>query len=249
MRSIDVNCDMGEGMPNDAALMPFISSANIACGYHAGNHDTMRKTIDLCLKHNVAIGAHPGFDDKKNFGRTAVQLPASSLYNLVTKQLHELSNICKESGAELHHVKPHGAMYNMAAKDPLMSNTLAKAVFDFNPKLIYFGLSGSCMLSEARNVGLRTAHEVFADRTYQPDGSLTPRSNAQALIQNESEMLNQVLLMIRQKKIETIDKSVLAIQADTICIHGDGEHALQFARAIHSRLKNEGINIQPMKAT
>jgi UPF0271 protein len=245
--SIDINCDMGEGMPNDAALMPFISSANIACGGHAGDAETMRKTVELCLKHNVAVGAHPGFKDKKNFGRMAVKLPPSELHDLIRSQLDELELICTELGAELHHVKPHGAMYNMAASDPVMSCMLAKAVFDYNPYLIYFGLSGSCMISEAKKVGLQTAQEVFADRTYQPNGLLTPRTNAMALIENENEMLSQVLMMIRQNKVVAIDKSLVPIEAETICIHGDGEHALQFARAIHQRLKEENITIQAIQ--
>ncbi len=246
--SIDVNCDLGEGMPHDVAIMPFISSANIACGYHAGDHDTMRSTIELCLKHQVAVGAHPGFDDKQNFGRTSVQLDSSALYGLVFEQLDDISKICKETGALLHHVKPHGALYNMAAKDPRMSNVMAKAVFDFNPKLIYYGLSGSCMISEAMKVGLQTAHEVFADRTYQPNGLLTPRTKERAFIQNENELLRQVLQMIRHHQVETTDNTLLSIQVETICIHGDGEHALQFSRAIHQRLKQEKISIQPIQA-
>src|SRR5688572_11720134 len=168
--TIDINCDMGEGMANDAAIMPYISSANIACGYHAGDRDTMRQTVELCLKHQVAVGAHPGFDDKKDFGRTPMQLSFKALYDLVSRQLDDLNKICQELNATLHHVKPHGAMYNMAAKDPEMSRTIAQAVFHFNPQLIYYGLSGSWMISEAKKIGLRTAHEVFADRTYQTNG-------------------------------------------------------------------------------
>lgn len=242
--TIDINCDLGEGMPHDAAIMPFISSANIACGYHAGDRESMHRTVELCLKHRVAIGAHPGFDDKPNFGRKQMQLSSSALYDLVINQLRALDTVCGELKTSLHHIKPHGAMYNMAAKDLEMSKAIARAVFDFNPKVIYYGLSGSCMLSEARNIGLATAHEVFADRTYQQDGSLTPRTSERALIHDENEMLKQVLLMITQNKIETIDKSSIAVQADTICIHGDGDHALPFARAIHQRLKQEGIQIQ-----
>src|SRR5688572_8397522 len=180
--NIDVNCDMGEGMPHDAAIMPFISSANIACGYHAGDRHTMRNTVELCLKHHVAIGAHPGFGDKKNFGRTPVELTSKALYNLIFQQLDDMDKICKGLNANLHHVKPHGALYNMAAKDPEMSSTIAIAVFDFNPRLIYYGLSGSYMISEAKKIGLQTAHEVFADRTYQPNGSLTSRTSEDALI-------------------------------------------------------------------
>ena len=242
--TIDINCDMGEGMPNDAAIMPFISSASIACGYHAGDRDTMRKSVELCLKHSVAIGAHPGFHDKVNFGRTQVNLSTSALYDLVSTQLHDLNSICKEMNATLHHVKPHGAMYNMAAKDSEMSKTIAQAVLDFNKDLIYYGLSGSAMLTEATKIGLKTAHEAFADRTYQQDGSLTSRSEKNALIHSEDKMLDQVLLMIRESTVKTVSNILIPVQAETICIHGDGEHALPFAKAIHQRLKKEGINIQ-----
>lgn len=235
-------------MPNDGALMPFISSANIACGAHAGDHQTMRNTVELCLTHSVAVGAHPGFDDKRNFGRTPMHVSPSALYDLVTRQLNDLHHICNELGARLHHVKPHGAMYNMAAKDQAMSNTLAKAVFDFNPKLIFFGLSGSYLISEAKKVGLQTANEVFADRTYQSDGSLTHRTDKRAMIANEDEMLKQVLLMIRQQQVETTDKALISVRSETICIHGDGDHALQFARAIHDRLTQEKITIQAVQA-
>jgi UPF0271 protein len=245
--TIDINCDMGEGMSHDEEIMPFISSANIACGAHAGDLDTMRRTVEACMKHNVAIGAHPGFDDKENFGRTPMHLSFGELYDLVSRQLVEMNKICKELNATLHHVKPHGAMYNMAAKDPEMSKTIAKAIYNFNSKLIYYGLSGSWMISEAKKIGLQTAQEVFADRTYQTNGSLTPRTNERALIQDENEMLNQVLLMIKQNKVEAINKSLIKIQAETICIHGDGEHALQFSRAIHQRLKQEGITIQAIR--
>ena len=177
-------------------------------------------------------------------GRTPMQLSFGELYDLISMQLNNLDKICKELNATLHHVKPHGAMYNMAAKDPEMSSTIAKAVFNFNPKLIYYGLSGSWMISEAKKIGLHTAHEVFADRTYQTNGSLTPRTDDRALIQNENEMLNQVLMMIRQNKVEATNKSLISIKAETICIHGDGEHALKFSQAIHQRLKQEGITIQ-----
>jgi UPF0271 protein len=242
--TIDINCDMGEGMPNDAAIIPFISSANIACGYHAGDRETMQKTIELCLQHHVAIGAHPGFDDKENFGRVSMQLSFGALYDLVSTQLNDITKICKELNTTLHHVKPHGAMYNMAAKDPEMSRTIAKAIFNFNPKLIYYGLSGSWMISEAKKIGLQTAHEVFADRTYQPNGSLTPRTNEKALIVDETEMLNQVLLMIQQNKVLATNKTLIKIQADTVCIHGDGEHAPKFSHALHQRLNEEKILIQ-----
>jgi UPF0271 protein len=247
--NVDLNCDMGEGMPHDAALMPFISSANIACGYHAGDKNTMRRTVELCIQHSVAIGAHPGFQDKPNFGRNPIQLSQKALYDLIMNQLHDLNEICKVEGAVLHHVKPHGALYNMAASDKEMSKTIALAVFDFNPKLIYYGLSGSVMLEETKRFGLQIAHEVFADRTYQLDGSLTPRSDDRALIKDESIAMKQVLRMINEGKVETVDHTFIPIQADTICIHGDGEFAVQFAKSIHQQLKQEGIIIQSIQNT
>jgi UPF0271 protein len=235
--TIDLNCDLGEGMPNDAAIMPYISSANIACGYHAGDENTIRKTIELCLQHNVAVGAHPGFDDKLNFGRIPVQLSEDELYRLVQKQLEIIHTICEEMGAVLHHVKPHGALYNRAAKDKAMSHVIAQAVYDFNPRLIYYGLSGSVMISEAQAVGLKTANEVFADRTYQPDGTLTPRTHHQALIMTADEVVGQVAQLVTEHCVTTRTGETLPVKADTICIHGDGPHAVEFLQAIHKWLK------------
>lgn len=245
--SIDLNCDTGEGMSNDAAIMPFISSANIACGYHAGDRDTMHRTVELCLQNSVAIGAHPGFHDKPNFGRTPIQLTQTELYDVIANQLYDLNIICKEMSVTLHHVKPHGALYNMAALDKQMSETIAKAVHDFSPKLIYYGLSGSHMILEAKKIGLHTASEGFSDRTYQHDGSLTPRSDGRALIQDESLVLKQVLLMIREGKVETVDKILIPIRAETICIHGDGKFAPQLAKAIYHRLIQESITLQSIQ--
>ncbi|HRJ31602.1 MAG TPA: 5-oxoprolinase subunit PxpA [Cyclobacteriaceae bacterium] len=243
--TIDLNCDMGEGMPNDAAIMPYISSANIACGYHAGDEATIRATIDLCLTYGVAIGAHPGFNDKKNFGRVPVQLTADELYQLVWKQLEIMETICKERRVKLHHVKPHGALYNMAARDKAMSNTIAQAVKDFNPDLVYYGLSGSVMVSEARVLGLKTMHEVFADRTYQADGTLTPRSQAKALIEMSEDAINQILQMLMENSVKAINGGVIPIKADTICIHGDGKHPVEFARQLNNLLKMKGFKILP----
>ena len=186
---VDLNCDMGEGIGNDAAIMPFISSANIACGYHAGDEETMKQIVELCIKHNVAIGAHPSFDDKKTFGRTDMHLPASEIYNLVTKQIHLLDKIAKQQGASLHHVKPHGALYNMSAKDTELATTIASAIKDVDAKLILYGLSNSYSIVKANELGLKSANEVFADRTYQDDGSLTPRSQPNALIEDETKSI------------------------------------------------------------
>lgn len=244
--SIDLNCDMGEGMPNDAAIMPFISSANIACGYHAGDDETIKDTIALCLQHHVVIGAHPGFDDKPNFGRTNMKLTSKELYDLVTLQLFIIDSACRKQSAVMHHVKPHGALYNMAAKDETMSRTIAQAVFDFNPKLIYYGLSGSHMILQANLVGINTASEVFADRTYQPDGSLTPRTEKNALIESEEKSLSQVMKMVKESKVVDVTGQPIQIKADTICLHGDGAHAAAFASAIHQQLKIEGIKIKTL---
>jgi len=243
-KTIDLNCDMGEGMFTDADIMPFISSANIACGYHAGDNDTMRHTIDLCLQHKVAIGAHPGFKDKENFGRLNQQLSNQELQDLVSEQLHILLQFCKEAGATLHHVKPHGALYNMAAKNQHMSSILAKAVYEFDSNLLYYGLSNSFMITEAKKIGLKTVNEVFADRTYQVDGSLTPRSEKNALIEDTATALAQVMQMIQVNTVKTIQGKEISLHPQTICLHGDGAHAVDFAKVIHQTLKNSSVHIQ-----
>jgi UPF0271 protein len=243
MITIDINCDMAEGLPTDALLMPYISSANIACGYHAGNESVMKRTVELAVENAVAIGAHPGFADKKNFGRTEMQLPLAQVYDLVTEQLYILKKI---TGTKLHHIKPHGALYNMSARDPLLANTIAKAVFDFDDELLLFGLSGSHSITEAQKAGLNTASEVFADRTYQPNGSLTPRSQPNALIENTPQALEQALQMIQQQTVTAVNGKPVAIVADTICIHGDGPHAVDFAMNIYLTLQQHHIGIQTL---
>jgi UPF0271 protein len=227
---------MGEGTGNEELLMPFINSANIACGYHAGDEATMQQVIELCLKHNVNIGAHPSFSDRKNFGRTEMKLPASEVYELVTAQLELINKIALQCGGKLHHVKPHGALYNMAAKDTGLAKIIAQAVKDFDASLIYYGLSGSAMITEAADLGLQTANEVFADRTYQPDGTLTPRSLSNALISNADDAVKQVTKFVKENKVVTITGEEITVKADTVCIHGDGRYAVEFAKAIHQRL-------------
>jgi UPF0271 protein len=243
MASIDLNCDMGEGIGNDHLIMPFISSANIACGYHAGDEDTMKRTVELALKYKVAIGAHPSFNDKQNFGRSELQVALNELYDLVAIQISLLQKIAVRSGATLHHVKPHGALYNMAARNKEMSATIAKAVKDAGEDLVLYGLSNSHLITEAGNIGLRTAPEVFADRTYQDDGSLTPRSQPGALIEDETTSIQQVLQMIQQQQVQSVSGKTIPIKAGTLCLHGDGKHAVQFAEHIHSTLKQKGIAI------
>ena len=242
--TIDLNCDMGEGFENDTLLMPYISSANIACGYHAGDEEIMKRTVESALINHVSIGAHPGFNDRENFGRTALQLPLPEVYDLVANQVHILAGIAAGFGAKLHHVKPHGALYNMSAKDPALAQTIAKAVYDVDNKLVVYGLSGSCSLTAAKQAGLRTAAEVFADRTYQDDGSLTPRNQTNALITDENSSMQQVLRMIREGVVISISGNPVPIQAETICIHGDGVHAVIFAKQIHQTLQTNSIDIK-----
>ncbi|HYM94189.1 MAG TPA: 5-oxoprolinase subunit PxpA, partial [Chitinophagaceae bacterium] len=194
--TVDLNCDMGEGIGNDADIMPFISSANIPCGYHAGDEETMKQTIELCLKHNVAIGAHPSFLDRENFGRNEQNLEPAKIYELVLKQISVLDKISKANGATLHHVKPHGALYNLAAKNAAIANAIALAVKEANEKLALYGLSGSKSIEEAKKAGLQTASEVFADRTYQDDGSLTSRKQAGALVEDVNRSVEQALEII-----------------------------------------------------
>ena len=245
---IDLNCDLGEGFPADTALMSLVSSANIACGYHAGDQDTMRRTIALALEYRVAIGAHPGFADKANFGRLPMALTPHQIYQLVLEQLILIAAIAKEQGATLNHVKPHGALYNRAAQTPEWAQAIAKAVYDFDANLILFGLSGSHSIRAAKQLGLSAANEVFADRSYQANGTLTPRNQANALIQDTQLCIAQVIQMIEKGSVTTVSGQNIPLQADTICLHGDGMHAISFAQAIRHALEAKKIVIQaPMR--
>ena len=244
MFSIDLNCDLGEGYGNDAELMPLISSANIACGYHAGDADTMKRTVELALKHNVAIGAHPGYADRDNFGRTPLNLHAAEVTDIVSNQIAALSRIAQAAGSRLKHVKPHGALYNQSAKDPELAAVIAKAVKQVEAKLVLFGLSGSHSISEAERIGLRTASEVFADRTYQNDGTLTPRTDAHAMISDEYIAVEQVLDMIKYGRVRSTDAIMIRIIADTVCIHGDGVRAVEFASLMRRKFDEYEISVR-----
>jgi UPF0271 protein len=224
--------------------MPFTSSANIACGYHAGDEDTMKRTVDLAIQYNVAIGAHPSFDDRDHFGRKEMDIEAGELYDIVTKQVHALQKVAAFSGVSLHHVKPHGALYNMAARDAAMSHAIARAVKDVDAGLVVYGLSNSHLIAEAGKLQLRTASEVFADRTYRDDGSLTPRSQANAMIEDEAQSLQQVMQMIEEQCVTSVTGKRVVLKAETICLHGDGVHAVTFAKKIYHALKEKGIAIR-----
>jgi UPF0271 protein len=248
MYSIDLNCDMGESsdtrrIENDAALMDHVSSVNIACGFHAGDASVMRKTVETALKKGLRVGAHPSFPDLENFGRSEMQMSPQEIFDIVLYQISALKGICEASGGKLDHVKPHGALYNQAAKDSNLAAAIANAVAAVDKNLIFYGLSGSFLISEAEKFGLRTASEVFADRTYQNDGSLTPRGEPNALITGTEKAVAQVLQMIETQTVTAADGETIPIKAETVCIHGDGAHALEFARKIREKLIENGIEI------
>ncbi|BAC14633.1 LamB/YcsF family protein [Oceanobacillus iheyensis] len=246
---VDLNSDIGESygaytIGQDDEVMEFITSANIACGYHAGDHNIIHRTIDLAIKNNVAIGAHPGLQDLIGFGRRPMQISPEEVYQLTVYQIGAVQAFAQVKGHNLYHVKPHGALYNMAAKDTAIAKAIAQAVYDYNPNLILFGLANSELIRMGKEVGLNVANEVFADRTYQPDGSLTPRTSPNAMIHDTDEAVERVIRMVKENKIEAVDGTDISIIADTICIHGDGPKSLEFSRRLSHELKNQGISIQ-----
>ena len=204
----------------------------------------MRKTVALALKNNVAIGAHPGLPDLVGFGRRQMDISPQEAYDMVVYQLGALQAFVKAEGAVLQHVKPHGALYNMAAKSQSLATAIAEAVYKVDPSLILFGLSGSELVAAGEKIGLKVAHEVFADRTYQLDGALTPRKQADALITNDEEAVAQVVRMVKEGRVASRQGTDVAVKADTVCIHGDGAHALAFARKIRQSLLDSGIAVK-----
>jgi UPF0271 protein len=219
--------------------MPLITTANIACGAHAGDAATMRATVALARAHGVAVGAHPGFADRANFGRVEHALTAGALHDLVTGQIEALREL-----GPVRHVKPHGALYNLAARDRAVAEVIAEAVFDCDPRLILVGLAGSELVRAGQARGLRVANEVFADRTYQADGSLTPRARFDALITDEAAAVAQVIRMVREGVVWATDGTSVAVVADTVCLHGDGAHAVAFARRLGAELRAAGIALR-----
>lgn len=241
---IDLNADLGEGCENDEALLQLVSSANIACGFHAGDADLMRQSVRWAIQYGVAIGAHPSFPDKENFGRTAMNLAPETVYNQMLYQLGALNAIVRAEGGKMVHVKPHGMLYNQAALDSELAFAIAKAIKDFNPELRLVGLSGSQLVMAANQLGLTARNEVFADRHYQSDGTLVPRSQPLALIESDDEALKQTLEMVINNRVSTVDGEWVTVQADSVCLHGDGAHALDFARLLKAQLQRKGIAIQ-----
>jgi 5-oxoprolinase (ATP-hydrolysing) subunit A len=241
---IDLNADLGEGCNSDEQLLALVSSANIACGWHAGDANTIAQSVRWALKNGVAIGAHPSFPDRENFGRSAMQLTADEIFNGMLYQLGALDAIVRAQGGQLVHVKPHGALYNQAARDPALADAICSAIKTFNPKLALFGLAGSELIRAAQRAGLRAIEEVFADRGYQADGSLVNRSLPGALIEDDDKALQQTLSLVKDKQVVAIDGSVIPVNAQTVCLHGDGAHALSFSRLIRARLNQENISVQ-----
>lgn len=235
-------------MGDDAALMDVVSSINVACGFHAGDASVMRQTVQKAIEKGVAIGAHPGLPDLQGFGRRDLRLSAQEIFDIVLYQVSALKGICEALGTSLHHVKPHGALYNSAAKDAGISKAIAEAVKAIDEGLIFYGLSNSFLISEAEKAGLKTASEVFADRTYQADGSLTPRSRPDALIHETEKAVEQVLEMVTNQKVTASGGGgeKVPLKAETICIHGDGANALEFATVIRRRLIENEIAIRAL---
>jgi len=249
MQVIDLNCDMGEAfgnypMPNDDILMDYISSANIACGFHAGDPEVMQHTVKMAIKKGVAIGAHPGLPDLQGFGRREMKISANEAYQMTLYQIGALYGFVKAAGGKLHHVKAHGALYNMAAKDAALAKAIVEAIHDFDSTLILYALAGSEMVEVAKKTGLVTASEIFADCTYQDDGSLTPRTQRNALITDEQQSIAQVLMMVKQQQVVSVNKKNIPLKAETLCLHGDGLHAVEFAKMIRLKLQSEGITIK-----
>ncbi|TKI22029.1 LamB/YcsF family protein [Bacillus pumilus] len=249
MYQVDINCDLGESfgqytIGSDEQILEYVTSANIACGFHAGDPTVMRKTVRMALDKGVRIGAHPGLQDLVGFGRRPMAISAEEAYDLVVYQIGALSAFLKAEGGTMQHVKPHGALYNMAAKNTELSESIAKAVYHVDPSLVLYGLSGSELAIAGERMGLQVAHEVFSDRTYQSDGTLTSRREPNALIEDDELAVQQVVRMVREGKVHTVQGEDISLKADTVCIHGDGIHALQFAKTITSKLKEASIHLK-----
>lgn len=248
MFRVDINCDLGESfgrykLGEQQEILKYVTSANIACGFHAGDPSVMRETVKLAIENGVKIGAHPGLPDLNGFGRREMKITPQEAYDMVVYQIGALNGFLATFGEQMQHVKPHGALFNMAAKDFELAKAIAQAVYDVSPSLVLFGLANSELTAAGEKVGLRTAHEVFADRTYQSDGSLTSRQQSNALIIDTDESIAQVVKMVTEGIVISQQNTEVQIKADTVCIHGDGEHAVSFARNIKETLKNNNVSV------
>ncbi|PJI08621.1 MULTISPECIES: 5-oxoprolinase subunit PxpA [Clostridium] len=251
MYKVDLNCDLGESFGNykigsDEKVISYISSANVACGFHASDPLVMDNTVKLAKKYGVSVGAHPGFPDLLGFGRRKMDVSLREAKTMVQYQIGALKAFCTANGVEIKHVKPHGALYNMAAKDLDLALAICEGIYEVDSKLILLALSGSKMLEAASYVGLKAASEVFADRAYNSDGSLVDRSREGAVIKDEEEAIKRVIRMVKESKVRTIDGAYITLKADSICVHGDGEKALSFVKKINDAFKNEDIRISAL---
>ncbi|GGG05782.1 LamB/YcsF family protein [Paenibacillus abyssi] len=249
MIRVDLNCDLGESfgayqLGLDEQLIPMVTSVNIACGFHAGDPGVMHRTVKLALENGVAIGAHPGLPDLVGFGRRSMDISPQDAFDMVLYQIGALDGFVKSEGGSMQHVKPHGALYNMAAKKRELAEAIAKAVYRYNPQLILFGLSGSELIRAGQRIGLRTAGEVFSDRTYQSDGSLTPRNLQDAVITDHDQAIANVVRMVKEGLVQSRQGIDIKIEPDTVCIHGDNAHALVFARQIREALESSSISVR-----
>lgn len=248
MFQVDLNCDLGESfgrykLGEQEEILKYVTSANIACGFHGGDPSVMRETVKMAISNGVKIGAHPGLPDLNGFGRREMAITPQEGYDMVVYQIGALQGFLMTFNEKMQHVKPHGALYNMAAKDPKLAEAIAQAVYDVSPSLILFGLAGSELTKAGERIGLRTAHEVFADRTYQADGSLTSRSQKDAMITDQEQSVAQIVKMVTEGKVISQQKTEVSLRADTICIHGDGAHALAFAKYINETLDKKNITV------
>lgn len=247
--SIDLNCDLGESfgpyrIGQDEAILDYVTSVNIACGYHAGDHNVMNQTIKMAAEKKLGLGAHPGLPDLLGFGRRWIQTDPEDVFNMVVYQLGALQAFASIHNSSLQHVKPHGALYNRAAENPGIAQAIAEAVAAVDKSLILFALAGSKLVSAGRAAGLTVAEEIFADRTYQRNGTLTPRTNPKAMIHSPEAAVAQVIQIIKKGTVKTIDGTEIPLQGDTVCVHGDGPQALQFVQQLRTQLQKEGIQIK-----
>lgn len=252
MYKIDLNCDLGESFGNyklglDHEVIRYISSANIACGYHASDPMVMSETVKLAKDNNVGIGAHPGFPDIMGFGRRNISVSPAEAKAYVLYQIGALDAFCKAEGVRLTHVKPHGALYNMAAGDLKLAKSICEAIYEYDKNLILLALSGSMIITAAKEAGIRYASEVFADRAYEDDGSLVSRSKEGAVIRDEDTAVARVIKMVKEKKVTTINGNDISISADSVCIHGDNEHALEFVKKMRLAFERENIMISGLQ--
>lgn len=232
----------------DAEIMPLITSANVACGFHAGDPGVMRQTVRLALRQGVAIGAHPGLPDLVGFGRRNLDISPEEAFDMTVYQLGALAAVVRAEGGHLHHLKPHGALYNLAATNAKLAESIAEAIYKVQPELTLYGLAGSELTKAGEKIGLKTAHEVFADRTYQANGTLTPRRAPDALITDAPTAISQVIKMVTQGKLRAQSGEEVVIRADTVCLHGDGAHALDFAWQLRAALAAAAVEVRATAA-